>query len=140
MCTQNYITYKTCTHTNPSHKTPCPEAGLPTQYRQNCKLAPRISPEDGARTGTGTRITVESMLWSNSKYRIPEDRREEKDGICPDCAGALRGEMGRVFRRREEEAVREGVIEMEKREKERQREMEKEKEKEKGGGWRAFFG
>jgi hypothetical protein len=76
------------------------------------------------------------MFWSRSQYRIPDDRREEKDGICPDCAGALRGEMGRVFRRREEEAVREGMIEMEK-----EREREKENGEGKGSsGWRSFFG
>lgn len=121
MCTQNYTTYKTCTHTYPSHKTPCPEASLPTKHRQNCKPCPRIA--------------AETISWSNSKYRIPEERREEKDGICPDCAEALRGEMGRVFRRREEEAIREGVIAMERKEKEK-----KEKGEQKGSGWRAFFG
>jgi hypothetical protein len=76
-----------------------------------------------------------SVVEGVGRYRIPEERRERKDGLCPDCAGALLVEMGRVFRMRE-------VVEVDVVEK-----ME-EKEKawngngnggKKGGGWMSLF-
>jgi hypothetical protein len=109
MCHQNYTTYKTCTHTYPSHKTPCAEANLPTKYRQHCK--PFLTPRPSA-SGKFDAVDAE---WS--KLRIPDERRQQREGICPDCAVTLAGEMGGYLRRRE---VVDGI------EKEREREDKKE--------------
>ncbi|KAJ5160907.1 uncharacterized protein N7482_007911 [Penicillium canariense] len=84
MCQQLYVTYTSCTHTYVGRKERCEEAGLPTKYREYCK--PRTEP----------------VAWR--KYRISEERREEKAGICPDCAISLQKEMVRLFRGREQAA------------------------------------
>lgn len=113
MCHQNYTTYTTCTHTYPSHKTPCLEANLPTKYRQHCKpfFTPRTGSGQSLRSGSGKAEAVDAQ-WS--KFRIPDERRHEREGICPDCAVRLCGEMGGFLREREvvdskeeEEVVRE---------------------------------
>lgn len=122
MCHQNYTTYTTCTHTYPSYKTPCKEANLPTKYRQHCKpfLTPRVS-----ASGLG-KVDAVDVKWS--KFRIPDERRQDKEGICPDCAVRLAGEMGgRLFRRREEDEISQ-------RERERE-DNEREKEKGREEGW-----
>jgi hypothetical protein len=107
---------------------------MPTKYREHCK--PFLTPRSTS-SGSG-KVDAVDAEWS--KFRIPDERRHEREGICPDCAVRLAGEIGGLFRRRE-------VDDLQEREREREREDNEGKNgggkgKGKGSGWGewgAFF-